>query len=239
MGAEEIWTPLKLIEWTSVHFAKRGVDSPRLDAEVLLAHALDTTRVALYTAFDKPVSAAELVRYRELVRRRANREPLAYLVGHREFWSLSIAVDPSVLIPRPATETLVEAALKLARAAGAARLGDVATGSGAIVAALAKELSDARFVASDSCAAALAVAKKNLDALGLSARVDLVHGDLLEPMVPHAPFDLLVANPPYVPSAEIPTLEPEVWAEPKIALDGGADGLDVLRRLIPGSKNLL
>lgn len=233
------WTTLEVLTWTATKFAEVGNPSARLDAEVLLAHALGTTRVGLYTAFDKPLQEEELARYRELVRRRLFGEPVAYLVGEQEFWSLALHVDARVLVPRRDTETLVEVALELARAPAAdevRRIADVATGSGAVALALAKELPEASVVATDASADALAVAAANVARHDLGGRVTLAQGDLLAPLeAAPAPFDLIVSNPPYVPAGEMDRLQAEVRREPRLALDGGPDGLDVVRRLVPAA----
>ncbi len=231
----EVWTPLKVLEWTTGRFADAGNPSPRLDAQVLLAHVLDCDRVSLYTNFDKPLKEEELRQYRELIRRRLAGEPTAYLIGEKEFWSLAFTVDERVLIPRPDTELLVEVALELARARGASpRIAEIATGSGAVAIALAKELPDATVVATDLSAGALAVATANVERHGVGDRVELREGDLLAPLAGER-FDVLVANLPYVPTGDLPTLSAEVRCEPRGALDGGPDGLDLLRRLCAGA----
>jgi release factor glutamine methyltransferase len=229
----ETWTPLKVLSWTAAKFGERGIGSARLDAELLLAHVLRTSRVGLYTAFDKPLEEAELAAFRELIRRRLAGEPIAYLTGAQEFWSLPLRVDPRVLVPRRDTETLVEVALR--RAPGAARIADVGTGSGAVALALAKERPGAEILATDASDDALAVARANSEALGLPLR--LLTGDLLAPLA--GAFDLIVSNPPYVPTGDLAGLPPEVRREPRGALDGGRDGLDVLRRLVAGAPPLL
>lgn len=244
MAADETWTTLKVLAWTAQRFADRGVPSARLDAEVLLAHALGTTRVGLYTAHDKPLSADELASYRDLVKRRLGGEPVAYLVGEQEFWSLPLYVDEHVLIPRRDTETLVEVALRAARAlpADGLRLADVCTGSGAVAIALATELPTARIVATDVSEAALGVARKNVARHGLGERIELVAGDLVAPLAAAGvagALAIIASNPPYVPTGDLASLQPEVRREPRAALDGGPDGLDLLRRLIPAALPLL
>ena len=221
---------MSVLSWTSGRFAERGIASARLDAEVLLAHVLKTSRVGLYTGFDKPLEEDELAAYRELIKRRLAGEPVAYLVGEQEFWSLPLSVDARVLIPRRDTETLVE----VGRRAGGHRVADVATGSGAVALALAKELPEARFVATDLSDDALAVARANVTRLGLADRVELRAGDLVDPL--DGEFDLVVANPPYVPTGDLSGLSVEVRREPRQALDGGRDGLDVIRRLVPAAR---
>jgi release factor glutamine methyltransferase len=173
----------------------------------------------------------ELSRFRELIRLRLAGEPVAYLVGEQEFWSLPLKVDRRVLIPRRDTETLVEVGLRVLRQGKGARVADVATGSGAVAIALAKEVQGATVVATDASAEALEVARANVERHGLTSRVALAQGDLLSPLL--SSFDLIVSNPPYIPTGELSSLSAEVRCEPRQALDGGADGLELLSRLIP------
>jgi release factor glutamine methyltransferase len=217
------WTSLELVRWTTGYFARHGVVSPRLDAELLLAHVLGVERLDLYLRFEQPIPEAARAGFRELVRRRAQeRVPVAYLTGRREFWSLGFEVTPAVLIPRPETEVLVRAVVDLAPR----RAADVGTGCGAIAAALARALPGCEVVALDASAAALEVARANLLRLGLAERVSLVAGD--GPAALPGDFDVIASNPPYVPSGEIDGLAPELRHEPRVALDGGADGLQVI-----------
>jgi release factor glutamine methyltransferase len=233
--SDETWTLLRVLRWTQGRFSERGLPTPRLDAEVLLAHVLGYDRVALYTHFDQPLQAAELTAYRELIKRRLAGEPVAYLVGKKEFRSLELRVDARVLVPRPETETLVEVALTVA--GETAKIVDIGTGSGAIALALAKARPAASVWAVDRSPEAAGLARENAERLGLA--VDVRVGDLFEPVAADAPFDLVVSNPPYIPSGEVPGLPPEVRKEPHLALDGGADGLVVIRRLIAGALPLL
>jgi release factor glutamine methyltransferase len=215
--------------------AAAGVGEPRADAEVLLARALGTTRAGLVLAARRPLPDAAVRDVAALVARRTAREPLHHIVGEREFWSLPFVVDRRVLVPRPESELLVETALRLAP--GARRILDVGTGSGAVAAALARELPAARVCASDVSADALAVARVNL--ARHAPRVVLWRGDLLAPLRPAA-FDLVVANPPYVADAELAGLEPEVRDhEPRLALAAGPDGLAVLRALVAEAPRVL
>jgi release factor glutamine methyltransferase len=226
-------TPLELIRLTTGYLARHGVESPRLDAEVLLGHVLGVSRIQLYVQFDRPLEAAEVERYRDLVRRRSRREPVAHLVGEREFWSLALTVDRRVLVPRPETELLVEAALEQMDDAG--RLADLGTGSGAILLALLSERPGWTGVGVDCSPPALEVAESNASRHGLGDRVRWVGGDLFGPLQGER-FGLIVSNPPYIPSAEIAGLQPEVAGyDPHPALDGGADGLEVLRRIAAGA----
>lgn len=227
-----VWTALDLVRWTTGYFKEHGIPSPRLDAEVLLAFVLRVERIELYTAFERPVESAERERFRELVRERAQkRRPVAYLTGVREFWSRTFRVDESVLIPRPDTETLVREAV----AREPRRILEVGVGSGAVCGALALELPEAEIVGTDISESALEIARGNLASLGVAERCELRRADL----VSGGDFDVLVSNPPYVPTAELAGLEPEVLHEPRAALDGGADGLDVIRRLVEAAPKVL
>ena len=227
----ETWTPLKLVAWTQGYFARAGVDSPRLTAELLLAHALCCDRVRLYLDFDKPLGEEELTAYRELVKRRAAGEPTAYLTGRRDFFGRTFRADRRALIPRPETELLVEAALAALPQDGA--LLDLCTGSGCVGVTVALERPRARVVAVDLSGEALALAGENAQALG--ARVELLQGDLYHPLPPDLRFDVIVANPPYVPSPEVASLARELSHEPALALDGGEGGLAVARRVVAGA----
>lgn len=235
---EEVWTTLKVLDWTAGRFARAGMGSPRLDAQVLLAHALKTDRVGLYTHFDKPLRGEELAACRALIKRRLGGEPVAYLTGEKEVWSLSLAVDERVLVPRPDTETLIEAVLdRLKPRDGAMTIVDVGTGSGAIAIVLARELPAARIIATDISDDALAVARGNIERHGVGDRVTAVAGDLLAPV--SQPVDAIVANLPYIPTAEVGKLAAEVKREPRLALDGGEDGLDLIRRLLADAPTKL
>jgi release factor glutamine methyltransferase len=229
------WTIMEVLLWTTARFGERGVASPRLDAELLAAHALGLSRVQLYTQFDRPLEAAELAALRELVKRRQAGEPVAYITGRKEFWSLDLEVDARVLVPRPDSEAAVEEAL--ARVGDGARVADVGTGSGAIALALAKARPDLTVFASDLSTDALAVAGANALRLGLA--VTFVEGSLLAPLRASCPFDLVVANLPYVPTADIAGLPAEVRCEPRLALDGGQDGLALVRELVAEATGVL
>jgi release factor glutamine methyltransferase len=232
----ETWTPLKLLEWTQDYFARSGVDAPRLTAEVLLAHALGCERIRLYLDFDKPLGPVELGAFRGLVKRRAAGEPTAYLVGAREFYGRRFATDARALIPRPETELLVEAALAALPEGGAAL--DLCTGSGCVGVTLALERPSARVVAVDVSPEALALAGENAAALG-ARNVELLRGDLYGPLPAGLRFDVIAANPPYVPSHEVPGLARELSFEPPLALDGGEAGLAVTRPLVRGALSRL
>jgi release factor glutamine methyltransferase len=232
-------TILEILERTTPFLRRRGSPSPRLDAELLLAHVLDLERIQLYTQFDRPLLPDELSAYREIIRRRAKGTPCAYLTGHRAFWTIELHVDSRVLIPRPDTETLVEAALKRVPSDDA-RIVDVGTGSGAIALALAAERPNLRIAATDLSEDALVVARLNAERLGLADRVAFLHGDLLAPLGDFLPADMILSNPPYIGESERPDLDPGVVDfEPGLALFSGADGLDLIRRLIPSSLGAL
>ncbi len=229
---ERIWTVLELLRWTTDHFRARGIETPRLDAECLLAHALATSRLRLYLEFDKPVVERERAVFRELVRARAGgRVPVAQLTGVREFWSLPVRISPHVLVPRPDTETLVAAALDLMPDARTpVRVLDLGTGSGAVALAIAQERPRAAIVASDRSHEALRVAQQNAEALGMAARIHFLRGDWAAPFGPGG-FDCVVANPPYLAEAERAELTPELAHEPAAALFAGPTGLEALERL--------
>ena len=233
----EAWTVLDLLKWTANYFAGKGIENGRLDAELLLAEILQLNRIGLYLNFDRPVNSDELAAFRALIERRARREPLAYILGRCEFWSLTFKVGPDVLIPRGDTETLVETALKVLPQGGS--LLDIGVGSGAIALAIAHERPDAQVEGIDLSPAALAIAGENAQRLGLADRVVLREGDLFA-LDSSRPFDIIVSNPPYIAVGEQTTLMPEVRDfEPHLALFAGDDGMDCYRALIPAAKGAL
>ncbi len=224
-------TVLELLERTTRYFADHQVASPRLTIELMLADILKKTRMQLYLEFDQQVPEAVMDRLRPLVKRRAEGEPLEYVLGATTFAGHRITVTPDVLIPRPETEILLEAAIKRVDPKGTPVL-DVGTGSGILAIALAKKFPELEIVAVDISSAALAVAQKNADGLG---KIRFLESDLMENPALPARFQMIVANLPYIPTGQIDTLQREVRHEPRRALDGGADGLDLVRRLISQS----
>lgn len=263
MSQAETWTVGRLLTWTTEFLASRGSESARLDAEVLLAHARGCERIALYTAFGEEVGDEVRARFRELVKKRADGMPVAYLVGKKEFFSLSFKVTPDVLIPRPETEHVVMAALDVLRgspqskvhspksegegkglspqsAIGNPQLADVGTGSGCIAIAIAKHAPQARLVATDTSAAALAIARANAAAHQVADRIEFHEGDLLAMLPAKQQFDVVVSNPPYIGTGEHNTLAPQVRDhEPHSALFGGERGTETIARLIPQAAERL
>ncbi|HIE27683.1 TPA: peptide chain release factor N(5)-glutamine methyltransferase [Candidatus Poribacteria bacterium] len=234
----KIWRVMELINWTADYFKKNGIQSARLDAELLLGHILNKSRLQLYMDFDRIVAKEYLARYRELIKKRVERVPIAYLTNHKEFMSLSFYVDESVLIPRPETEVLVETVLKLQ--SDGSQVLDLGTGSGAIVVTLAKQRADWKFVATDISPEAIAVAKKNAQRYEVAERIIFLQSDLFESFDESMKFDYIVANPPYISSNEIPTLMPEIRDyEPRIAIDGGPTGLNFIDRLVAEAPKFL
>ena len=234
------WTIRRILEWTTGHLQRQGIETPRLDAEILLAHARGCQRIELYTRYDHVLSDGERSVMRELVLRRAQREPVAYLVGHREFFSLDFQVTPDVLIPRPDTETLVLELLELSKPITAPRILDVGTGSGCIAVTAAVNRPDAHLTATDISTAALEVARTNATRHDAIKRVTLLYGDLFAPLNRDQPFDVIASNPPYIADGEWDTLDADVRQhEPRGALTAGKDGLDVIRRLITEAADYL
>ena len=235
-SAAERWTVLKLLQWTADYFSARQIEAARLEAELLLAATLGMDRVGLYVNFERPLDPTELAAFRERVQRRARREPVQYILGETEFWSLRFDVSPAVLVPRGDTEVLVEEAL--ARIEGAARVLDVGTGSGAIAVALAHEKSEVLMTALECSLPALEVARRNALRHGVADRVNCLAGELAA--LPPGPFDMVVSNPPYIPSRDWEKLMPEVRDhEPRLALDGGEDGLEAYRHLARQAARIL
>jgi release factor glutamine methyltransferase len=225
---------------TAPYLGKRGSESPRLDAEVMLAHVLKCQRVELYTQFDREVGDEPRRVFRELVLKRARGEPVAYLVGRKEFYSLPLIVTPDVMIPRPESEFVVVEYLELTRHLESPRAVDVGTGSGCLAIASAYHQPRARFIAIDVSEPALEIARRNASIHGVADRIDFRLGELLAPVAALEPFDAIISNPPYIPTATIEHLEPGVRDyEPRQALDGGPSGVDLVARLIEQSVALL
>ena len=233
------WTIAQILTWTQNYFRERHIATARLDAEVLLAHALGCERVRLYTHFDQPLTAPERQTFRAFVQRRVRHEPVAYIRGKREFYGRDFAVTPDVLIPRPETEHIIELALGHLKAQpqspSALRILDVGTGSGILAITLAAELPDSHVTAIDISAAALHIARRNAATHKVDDRVSFIEGDLLAPCANLPPFDLIVSNPPYVEAcAQLPADVRD--HEPALALFAGNDGLAIWRRLIPAVR---
>ena len=233
MSTEQTWTLGRLLEWTTNYLRQKGSASPRLDTEVLLAHALGCKRIDLYARHGEEAPEQGRQRFRKLVRQRVEGCPVAYLVGRKEFFSLEFTVNRSVLIPRPDTECLVVECLRLAKPMTEPAILDVGTGSGCIAIAVAKHHKTARVLAVDLSAEAISVASSNADKHGVAERVRFLKGDLFAPIPSGQSFDFILSNPPYIPHDEIAKLAPGVRDyEPHSALDGGVDGFAVFERLI-------
>jgi release factor glutamine methyltransferase len=228
-----VWTIETVLRWATEDFRSRGFDSPRLDAELLLARALSTTRIRLIIESKRTLGQDELARTRGLIKRRRAREPVAYILGVREFFGFPFRVDTRVLVPRPDSEVLVEVALERTRSLSLCmRAVDLCTGSGCVAVSLARHRPTTLIVGTDISAEALEVARDNVLRLG-AYNVGLACSDLFEVFSPEQRFDLITANPPYVASPEIESLAPEVRDhEPRLALDGGSDGLEIVRRIV-------
>ncbi|MDJ0762272.1 MAG: peptide chain release factor N(5)-glutamine methyltransferase [Myxococcota bacterium] len=231
------WTIKDVLEWAAADFKKRSYDHPRLEAEVLLAHVLSIPRINLYTEFDRPLIEEERTAYRNAILRRQTGEPAAYIVGHKEFWSLDFDVTSHVLVPRPETELLVATALKIAIPTGPFL--DLCTGSGCVAIALASECRKAEIDAVDISPQACEVARRNALRHQVEARVTVFEGDLFAPLPMGRTYAAITANPPYVRNSDMAALAPEVLQEPDIALAGGTDGLDVTRRIVANAPSRL
>lgn len=231
------WTIGRVSAWTAKDLASRGIEGARLDAELIVSHALNIRRLDVYLRFEQPLNEAELATIRGLLERRRKREPMAYILGKRDFYNRSFKTDARALVPRPETELVIEAALTRlkARGDGPLRVLDLGTGTGAIAITLALEVANATVDAVDLSDAALSLARENVTAHGVGDRVTLHAGSLYKP-VGDARYDLIVSNPPYIPTAECDELMPDVANfEPRLALDGGPDGTLVLRSLVAGA----
>lgn len=232
----ETWTILKMLAWCTDFFSKKGIDSSRLDAELLLSHSLGLKRLDLYLQFERPLTEIELKNFKALLLRRAEREPLAYITGQKEFWSLTFKSRSPILIPRPDTELVIEVVKKKISPQS---ILDIGTGSGVLAVTLAREFSESKVVAIDILDEALSLAKENAQNLNVSDRIDLRKCDFLKEEVGGA-FDLIVSNPPYIRKDEIKSLAPEIVKfESPLALDGGDDGLDFYRIISERAKKML
>ena len=234
-SVEPPWTILRTLQWTAGYFAERGIDSARTDAEILLADTLNCQRIDLYMHHDQPLQTEELSRFKQLIQRRAHREPVAYILGAKEFWSLDFYVTPDVLIPRPETEGIVETALQLFQKDNPIRVMELGVGSGIITISLAHERSAWQFWASDVSVSAIDVARSNARSHGHEDRIEWMVGSWFDGLAGRADvrFDLVVSNPPYIAEADLATLEPEVGQyEPRLALDGGPDGLGCIVHIL-------
>ena len=227
-----------LVQLTKQYFQERGIENPRLDAEVLLCHVMNLERIDLYVRFDQPLEEQELSSYRDLVRRRSSGEPIAYLLGEKEFMGHTFKVSPAVLIPRPDTEILVEAAVNRLAEYPEPRFLDIGVGSGAILLSVLKAIPYAKGIGVDLSPDALLIAKENATTLGVSHRAGFLLGDTLAPIGDRKVQGIL-SNPPYIPTRDMGTLQKEVKLEPKLALDGGLDGLNIYRKLLLDGKNYL
>lgn len=234
-GTDETWTTLKVLTWTSGYLSEKGLENARREAEWMLCSVTGLDRVGLYLNFDKPLNEDELTAYRAMVARRAKREPLQYLLGSQEFDGLDFVVSPAVLIPRHDTETLIETAFTIAPYAKT--ILDIGTGSGCIAVSIAKRLAEASVTAIDISPEALVVARNNA---GLNnVAVEFLQGSFFAPVEGRS-FDLILSNPPYITTADLVTLQPEVRDhEPKLALNGGTDGLDAYRSIAGAAARYL
>jgi len=238
------WTIQKLLNWITGYFTDKGLDSPRLSAELLLCYVLQTERIKLYTQFDKPVDNQHLDQLHELVKRAGQNVPVAYLLGKTEFYSLDLNITADCMIPRPETELLVERAVEFLRTrTGRQFVCDLCTGCGCIAVAIAHNCPDARIIATDISDAALKIAAQNIEKYNLKDRIQLLCGDLFDPIMPQldtGKFDLIVCNPPYVSAAEFEALDKTVKDhEPRLALFAGHDGLDIYRRITEKADDFL
>jgi release factor glutamine methyltransferase len=233
--APQIWTVKKLLAWTTDFLKSKGFDEAKREAELLLMHVLQCQRVDLFTRFEDQPTDSDRAKYKELITRRVAGWPVAYLLGSRGFYLLTFDVEPAVLIPRPDTETLVLEALTRLKPLTAPEVLDIGTGSGCIAVSLAHQKKDAKLTATDISPDALTVAQRNATKNAVAERITFLQGDLFAPLAPGSTFDLIASNPPYIAQSEFPSLAPDVRDhEPRIALDGGPDGLAFYRRIATG-----
>ena len=242
--ANKVWTISELINWASDYFKTRDIDSPRMTAEYLLAHTLHISRMDLYLQYDKPLVSEELQKFKTFIKRRINREPLAYITGQKGFWTLDLAVSKHVLVPRPDTECIVEEALKQIPKSNATEeplnIIDLGTGSGAIILSIASERPENKYFAVDISADALKTAEKNAATNCPNADITFINNSWFNAFEKEAQFDIIVSNPPYIPSGDISGLQPEITQyEPMLALDGDGDGLKCIRHIINNALHYL
>jgi release factor glutamine methyltransferase len=238
------WTIIKLLQWATTYFDTHDIDSPRSTAEILLAHALNTSRIDLYLRYDQPLNSDELGRFKALIKRRINREPVAYILERKEFWSLDLRVTRDVLIPRPETECLVEKSLEVLAVdinRTSKLILELGTGCGAVIIALASENPRHSYWATDISITAIQIACQNAIQNDLMGKIHFITGDWFAPLRSAAGgFDLIVSNPPYIKSGDLARLQPEIQAhEPLLALDGAADGLSCMRHIIQSAYRFL
>lgn len=237
-AGNQIWTIGKILKWTQNYFAEKGIESPRLDAEVLLGHLLQKERIYLYVHFDEPLQPEELAAFREMIKKRVAHVPVAYIIGEREFMGLKFKVTPATLVPRPDTEILVQKSIDYLKDRGAVRFADIGTGSGAICLSVLHFVPEATADTVDISAEAREVAEENAKNLEVAERIHFYTGDLLMPLA--GTYDAILSNPPYIPDGDIAGLAPEVKGnEPLSALKGGTDGLDFYRRLAKDAPAML
>jgi len=233
--SNEAWTIKKLLDWTTEYFNKNQIENPHLEAEILLARALNAKRIDLYINFEKEPGKEELAKFKGYVQRRRNNEPAAYITGIKSFMSLDFIVTNDVLIPRPETELLVETAMDIAKNIDKPFILDIGTGSGAIAVSLAKYIEKAIITATDTSEKALEVARKNAAIHQVENRITFEHADLFP--AKELKFDIIVSNPPYIRTEDIASLQPEIKNfEPISALDGGTDGLNYYRSMIANAR---
>lgn len=242
----EIWTIGKILKWTEEYFQKYNIENPRLDAEVLLGYVLNKERIFLYVHFDQPLDSEELAKFKECIKKRAMKMPVAYITGVREFMGLDFKVTEATLIPRPDTEILVETAMeRLGKIAGneagaGKRFADLGTGSGAICLSILNYMQEIKAVTVDISPKAIAVAKENAEKFAVSDRIEFLEGDFLKPLENKGKFTAILSNSPYIPKQDILGLEADVKDfEPMGALDGGIDGLDFYRQLLVKGANYI
>ncbi len=244
MSKSSEWNILRLLKWSTTYFQSHDIESARATAEILLSHILNMERIALYVHYDKPLTQKELFEYKKLIKRRVKREPVAYIVGKKEFWSIDLDVSEAVLIPRPDTECLVEKVLALLAQYPDGKpqsILEMGTGSGAICIAVASEKPQHVYYALDCSEKALTIAKQNAKKNGLGDTIQLFCSQWFESIKgSHVQFEMIISNPPYIKRNTIKTLQPEVSIyEPSLALDGGDDGLDDIRYIICNATKYL